>query len=458
MQKGKKILIVEDEFIVANDLRMILKKHGYEVTGIASSVAQAKTIIAAEKPNWVLLDIILKGHETGIDLAFELNKLEIPFLFISANTNQGILEAVKEARPYGFLTKPFREKDLFIMLDIANERFNTENKPEQPQIKEVQDKTGKPQIIGQSQTFQEVLSQLELVSPTDTSVLLLGESGTGKEKIAQSLHQQSLRKHQPLVVVNCAAIPLSLLESELFGHEKGAFTGAQNRRIGKFELADGGTIFLDEIGELPLEAQTKLLRVLQEQEIDRVGGDLPIKINVRIIAATNRNLEQEVALGNFRLDLYYRLNIFPIAIPPLRKRAEDIEILANYFLALYATKLKKNITAFAPLALAQMQAYSWPGNIREMQHLIERTVLLAKAPVINEMIFAEHLESKLISSDFPAQKLGSLEEIERDHILRVLESCKGKVSGHGGATEILQISSSSLYSKMKKYGIKPDFY
>ncbi|MDR0262495.1 MAG: sigma-54 dependent transcriptional regulator [Sphingobacterium sp.] len=458
MQKGKKILIVEDEFIVANDLRMILKKHDYEVTGIASSVAQAKTIIAAEKPNWVLLDIILKGHETGIDLAFELNKLEIPFLFISANTNQGILEAVKEARPYGFLTKPFREKDLFIMLDIANERFNTENKPEPPQINEVQNKTGKPQIIGRSQAFQEVLSQLELVAPTDTSVLLLGESGTGKEKIAQSLHQQSLRKHQPLVVVNCAAIPLSLLESELFGHEKGAFTGAQNRRIGKFELADGGTIFLDEIGELPLEAQTKLLRVLQEQEIDRVGGDLPIKINVRIIAATNRNLEQEVALGHFRLDLYYRLNIFPIAIPPLRKRAEDIEILANYFLALYATKLKKNITAFAPLALAQMQAYPWPGNIREMQHLIERTVLLAKDPVINEMIFAEHLESKLISSDSPAQKLCSLEEIERDHILRVLESCKGKVSGQGGATEILQISSSSLYSKMKKYGIKPDFY
>lgn len=458
MQKGNKILIVEDEFIVANDLRMILKKNGYEVVGIASSVSQAKTIIATTKPNWVLLDILLKGSETGIDLAIELNKLELPFLFISANTNQGILEAVKETRPYGFLTKPFREKDLFIMLDIANERLSSENKAEDPKIKSIENRSLKNQLIGTSPALNEVLSQVELVAPTDTSVLLLGESGTGKEKIAQSLHQLSLRKQQPLVVVNCAAIPLSLMESELFGHEKGAFTGAQNRRIGKFELADGGTIFLDEIGELPLEAQTKLLRVLQEQEIDRVGGELPVKINVRIIAATNRNLEQEVALGHFRLDLYYRLNIFPIAIPPLRERTGDIEVLANYFLAFYATKLKKNVTAFSAHALANMQAYPWPGNIREMQHLIERTVLLAKEPIINDMVFTEHLESKIKISDFSSQKLASLEEMEREHILRVLESCKGKISGPGGATEILQISSSSLYNKMKKFGIKSDFY
>ncbi|MNK15235.1 Formate hydrogenlyase transcriptional activator [compost metagenome] len=458
MQKGNKILIVEDEFIVANDLRMILKKNGYEVVGIASSVSQAKTIIATTKPNWVLLDILLKGSETGIDLAIELNKLELPFLFISANTNQGILESVKETRPYGFLTKPFREKDLFIMLDIANERLNSENKAEEPKIESIENRSLKNQLIGSSPALNEVLSQVELVAPTDTSVLLLGESGTGKEKIAQSLHQLSLRKQQPLVVVNCAAIPLSLMESELFGHEKGAFTGAQNRRIGKFELADGGTIFLDEIGELPLEAQTKLLRVLQEQEIDRVGGELPVKINVRIIAATNRNLEQEVALGHFRLDLYYRLNIFPIAIPPLRERTGDIEVLANYFLAFYATKLQKNVTAFSAHALANMQAYPWPGNIREMQHLIERTVLLAKDPVINDMVFTEYLESKLKISDFSSQRLASLEEIEREHILRVLESCKGKISGPGGATEILQISSSSLYSKMKKFGIKSDFY
>ncbi|WP_426790775.1 sigma-54-dependent transcriptional regulator [Sphingobacterium sp. WOUb80] len=458
MQKGNKILIVEDEFIVANDLRMILKKNGYEVVGIASSVSQAKTIIATTKPNWVLLDILLKGSETGIDLAIELNKLELPFLFISANTNQGILESVKETRPYGFLTKPFREKDLFIMLDIANERLNSENKAEEPKIESIENRSLKNQLIGSSPALNEVLSQVELVAPTDTSVLLLGESGTGKEKIAQSLHQLSLRKQQPLVVVNCAAIPLSLMESELFGHEKGAFTGAQNRRIGKFELADGGTIFLDEIGELPLEAQTKLLRVLQEQEIDRVGGELPVKINVRIIAATNRNLEQEVALGHFRLDLYYRLNIFPIAIPPLRERTGDIEVLANYFLAFYAIKLQKNVTAFSAHALANMQAYPWPGNIREMQHLIERTVLLAKDPVINDMVFTEYLESKLKISDFSSQRLASLEEIEREHILRVLESCKGKISGPGGATEILQISSSSLYSKMKKFGIKSDFY
>ncbi|MGE8242758.1 MAG: sigma-54-dependent transcriptional regulator, partial [Sphingobacterium sp.] len=311
MQKGNKILIVEDEFIVANDLKMILKRNGYQVIGIASSVLQATTIIETQKPDWVLLDIILKGTETGINLAVQLNERHTPFLFISANTNQGILEAVKETKPYGFLTKPFREKDLLIMLDIAKERFNTEKKGQKPLVKATESKYGEEAIVGSSPALKEVLSQVRLVAPTDTSVLLLGESGTGKERVAQSIHLLSLRQQQPLVVVNCAAIPLSLIESELFGHEKGAFTGAQNRRIGKFEQASGGTIFLDEIGELPLEAQTKLLRVLQEQEIDRVGGDLPIKINVRIIAATNRNLEQEVAMGNFRLDLYYRLNIFP---------------------------------------------------------------------------------------------------------------------------------------------------
>ncbi|MNG78336.1 Transcriptional regulatory protein ZraR [compost metagenome] len=458
MQKGNKILIVEDEFIVANDLKMILKRNGYQVIGIASSVLQATTIIETQKPDWVLLDIILKGTETGINLAVQLNERHTPFLFISANTNQGILEAVKETKPYGFLTKPFREKDLLIMLDIAKERFNTEKKDQKPLVKATESKYGEEAIVGSSPALKEVLSQVRLVAPTDTSVLLLGESGTGKERVAQSIHLLSLRQQQPLVVVNCAAIPLSLIESELFGHEKGAFTGAQNRRIGKFEQASGGTIFLDEIGELPLEAQTKLLRVLQEQEIDRVGGDLPIKINVRIIAATNRNLEQEVAMGNFRLDLYYRLNIFPIAIPPLRERIEDIEILANHFLALYAAKLKKNITGFTRDAITQMQAYSWPGNIREMQHLIERTTLLAKDPLINVLAFTDHMDGQVKVPGHHSPKLGSLEEMEREHILRVLESCNGKISGPGGATEILQISSSTLYTKMKKYGIKSDFY
>lgn len=458
MQKGNKILIVEDEFIVANDLKMILRKQGYEVVGIASSVAQATAIIENKRPDWVLLDIILKGTETGIDLANELNKAHIPFLFISANTNQGILEAVKETRPYGFLTKPFREKDLFIMLEIAKERFNTEHSDMAPPVKPMTDKLSQEEIIGKSQVFSDILSQVELVAPTDTSVLLLGESGTGKEKIAQSLHQLSLRHQQPLIVVNCAAIPLSLIESELFGHEKGAFTGAQNRRIGKFELADGGTIFLDEIGELPLEAQTKLLRVLQEREIDRVGGDMPVKINVRIIAATNRNLEQEVAMGRFRLDLYYRLNIFPIAIPPLRERAEDIEVLAYHFLKVYNNRLKKNILGFTSHVMAQMQSYPWPGNIREMQHLMERTVLLAKESLINEIVFASSLDGVHKMHIVQNEKLGSLEEIERAHILRVLEACGGKISGPGGASEILQISTSSLYAKMKKYGIKADFH
>lgn len=454
MHTKNKILIVEDEFIVANDLKMILKKNGYEVIGIASSVIQAKEIIQIKQPDWVLLDIILKGGETGIDLAAQLNLWQIPFLYVSANTNQAILEAVKETRPYGFLTKPFRERDLSIMLDIAQSRYQAEHQATDTTDTQIV-ATASDGLIGQSPLFLDALDKIRLVAPTDTSVLLLGESGTGKEKMAKRVHALSLRKQQNLVVVNCAALPLSLVESELFGHEKGAFTGANARRIGKFEQAQGGTIFLDEIGELPLDAQVKLLRVLQEREIERVGGDQIIKVNVRIIAATNRNLEQEVAQGNFRLDLYYRLNIFPIEIPALRQRQEDIKVLASYFLAIYSERLRKKIQGFSVEALRAMEAYSWPGNIREMEHLIERHVLLAQGNEIREVSLPKVKISDALSA---TGTMLSLEDIEKMHIIKALETASGKVAGPGGAADILKISSSSLYSKMKKYAIKADFY
>ncbi|KQT35568.1 Fis family transcriptional regulator [Chryseobacterium sp. Leaf405] len=447
----EKILIVEDEFIVANDLKIMLKKAGYQVTGIASSVVQARKSIAEKKPDWVLLDIMLKGDLTGIDLAWELREINLPFLYISANTNQTTLEAVKETQPYGFMVKPFRERDLIVMLDIAKYRFDIEKNTEFQESEKYQQVEG---IVGKSALLQDVIEKIRIVAPTDTSVLVVGESGTGKEKVAHSVHELSNRNSQPIVVVNCAALPHSLIESELFGHEKGSFTGANTQRIGKFEQANGGTIFLDEIGELPLDSQVKLLRVLQEKEIERLGGNKIIKVNVRIVAATNRSLEKEVAEGRFRLDLYYRLNVFPIELPALRERKEDIELLANFFLHKYATASKRNIDSISKNAVEQLLQYHWPGNIRELEHLIERSVLLAKTTEIENFDLPKTIEKPVEQNQ---GQLKSMEEMEREHIMNVLQSCNGKVSGIGGAAELLKIQPQTLYSKMKKLGIDKSY-
>ncbi|MDJ1503723.1 sigma-54 dependent transcriptional regulator [Xanthocytophaga agilis] len=451
MKKKEKILIVEDEFIVANDLRLILQKAGYETSGIASSVEQAQKLIDQKKPDWVLLDIILKGQLTGIDLARDLKQKNIPFLYISANTNQSILEKVKETKPYGFLVKPFRERDLLVMLEIARYRYTIEIEPTASSLSENLSIEG---IIGTSPSFMNSLEKVRIVAPTDTSVLILGESGTGKERIAQVVHQRSARSSKPMITINCGALPISLIESELFGHEKGSFTGAVNRRIGKFELANQSTIFLDEVGELPPEVQVKLLRVLQEKEIERIGGDATIKVDVRIIAATNRNLEKEVAEGRFRLDLYYRLNVFPITLPPLRERREDIPLLAEYFLEKFSAKTGKRIDTISPQAVNQLNNYSWPGNIRELEHLMERSVLLATGSQIEEIPLPA--VSFLPSQEQPTH-IKTMDEMERDHILNALKICGGKVFGLGGAAEILNLPPATLYSKMKKLGIKQGY-
>ncbi|QSB25528.1 sigma-54 dependent transcriptional regulator [Flavobacterium sp. CLA17] len=449
----EKILIVEDEFIVANDLKIMLLKAGYQVTGIASSVVQARKLIGEKRPDWVLLDIMLKGDLTGIDLAWELREMQLPFLYISANTNQTTLEAVKATHPYGFMVKPFRERDLMVMLDIAKYRFDQENGI----FTALQTETENQEIdgiIGTSPLLKEVIEKIKIVAPAETSVLILGESGTGKERVAHSIHDLSAHKSNPIVVVNCAALPHSLIESELFGHEKGSFTGANTLRIGKFEQAHNGTIFLDEIGELPLDSQVKLLRVLQEKEIQRLGGNKTIKINVRIVAATNRSLEKEVAEGRFRLDLYYRLNVFPIQLPTLKERKEDIEALAHYFLKKYASNSRKNVTGISPSALEQLMQYDWPGNIRELEHLIERNVLLAKTNEIEKFDLPSHPLNPLQEQ---SGKMKSMEEMEKEHILNALQICDGKVSGPGGAAELLKMQPQTLYAKMKKLDIKQGY-
>jgi DNA-binding NtrC family response regulator len=639
----EKILIVEDELIVAKDLEAMLEDAGYEVVGIARTVKDALEIIDRTHVQLVLLDIYLEGPQTGIDLAFRLNERNIAFVYLSANSNQRALEAAERTRPYGFMVKPFREKDVLVSLEIARYRHqnNTEaiirqelliqdqlalmkgqgsdleqqlralitilqpyipfdfielgrttmaecreywraflrigleeyqtidkkglmtmagiseeelrkmwesgekhispeyfNEPDFAQkmkrdpVKKVYNglfslvsymvlplfidhgspwyigfysRSGKPYsnrmlqllgriqqsltqvitplvkpetqltdnitreqpgsstavttvnpfpgIIGKSRSLLSALDFVRQVAIVDTSVLILGETGTGKEKIAEHIHHLSGRRDQPLIKVNCAALPSSLIESELFGHEKGAFTGAVSKRIGRFEQAHGGTIFLDEIGDVPPDVQVKLLRVLQEREFERVGGKQTIRVDVRVITATNKNLEKEIAEGRFRMDLYYRLNVFPVWLPPLRKRIEDIPLLVTHFINVYNKKHQKSITGISSNAIEQLMRYEWPGNIRELENSIERSVVLTPGSLIEQVYINAPYANQEQSANWRIGGVKTIEEVEREHILIVLNRCNNKIYGPGGAAEMLNIPPTTLTSKMKKLGI-----
>jgi len=309
-------------------------------------------------------------------------------------------------------------------------------------------------IVGNSPEILETLRLISIVAPTYSTVLILGETGTGKELVARAIHDGSTRRDKQLIKINCAALPANLVESELFGHERGSFTGAMDRRIGKFELAHQGTLFLDEIGELPLELQGKLLRALQEKEIERIGGRSTIKVDVRVITATNRDLEKEVAEGRFRADLYYRLNIFPINLPALRDRPDDIPILARHFVRMIAKKTAKKIAFISKHVLDQIVNYDWPGNIRELEHAIERSIILSDGDTLQQI----HIPTKRVitTSGRPENQfvIKTIEENERDHILNMLRYCTGRVSGYKGAAQILGIPPSTLASKLKKLGIQ----
>lgn len=656
------VLVVEDEFVIANDLCLILSGAGYSVLGVAESVAEARDLIGRRKPDMVLLDIYLKGKETGIDLAKELEDDTIPFIFISANDNRSILEQVKATQPSGYIVKPFREKDILTTLEIGryrhahsaelklreekalqialtdalSEKDNWENKllkaaqllqphipfdyltirhqkaaashtysyyrvgfdeyqiihetdflqltktaPEQllrmqaenraeragrynhdafaglcrqnrfaqllavnfrlqsalvmplktgqaetftitfysrqadqylarhltllerlehPMLltldrvlafeeiarlseqlqqensylqEEVKTSANFEEIIGTSQHLLRVFNQVSQVATTDTTVLILGESGTGKELFARAIHNLSARKDKILVKINCAALPATLIESELFGHEKGAFTGALDRRIGKFELAKGGTIFLDEIGEMPLELQSKLLRVLQEKEFERLGSNTLIKTDVRVIAATNRQLEREVAENRFRMDLYFRLGPFPIHLPPLRERKSDIPLLAMFFAQKSARKLGKPFCGINDRVLGELTNYSWPGNIRELENVIEQAVILnnGQNPIELGRPLVSAFATNLLASGsgeggrdhgaVPASQPRDLvdvkqiqQETEREYILSILKQTNGRIRGNGGAAELLNLKPTTLEYRMEKLGIR----
>lgn len=452
MPSKARILIVEDQYIEASNLELILLRAGYIVCEIARSVASALKIIGNEKPDMVLVDIQLQGRLTGIDLAQMLSQKGIAFIFISANSRQQILDAAKMTRPYGFLLKPFREKDILISIDVAlythmqdRELKLTTTAPVDP----LQRTNGARNIIGDSKALLLVLSNIKILSQSEVAVLILGESGTGKELIAQTIHKHSARSSKPFITVNCAALPSNLIESVLFGHEKGAFTDASVARAGKFELANGGTIFLDEIGEIPLDTQAKFLRVLQEKEIEVVGGKVK-KVDVRILAATNRNLQEEMASGRFRADLYYRLNVFPIISPPLRARKEDIPLLADHFVKKFSDLEGKQITGIDNTVIELMQQYQWPGNIRELENVIHRAVILCTGSKINYV----DLEAPVAQPNSMVTRSKNILEVEKEHILSVLVECDWKVFGPGGAANVLGMKVSTLNSRIKKLGIK----
>lgn len=319
------------------------------------------------------------------------------------------------------------------------------------------------EIVGQSRVLREALDKVRLVASTDSSVLILGETGTGKELIARAVHSYSKRKDRPLIKVNCAALPSGLIESELFGHEKGAFTGATEKRIGRFELADGGTLFLDEIGEIPPEVQVKLLRVLQEREFERVGGNKTIRVDVRLIAATNRDLPKFVVEGKFRQDLYYRLNVFPVYLPPLRERPEDIPLLVHYFVTRYTAKIGRPVTRIPKAVMQQFSTYAWPGNVRELENVIERAVILSPGPdlVLDPEILPSTSSGAPVntattppdSSSSPTDSL-TLEQAEHHHIVSVLKRTQWRIDGTQGAARILNLHPNTLRSRMKKLGIR----
>lgn len=388
-------------------------------------------------------------------------------IILTGYSDMGVLiKAINECGIYQYLTKPWNENELKHVLDRACENYQlrTDNKKLISDLKVANDKLTEENfylkeeikldhdfnhIVTQSPKFREVLQNVEKVANTKTSVLITGESGTGKELLARALHNISNRSEYPLIKVNCAALPRELIESELFGHEKGAFTGAIATRKGKFELADKGTIFLDEIGEMPIDLQTKLLRVLQESEIQRLGSEKTYQIDVRVIAATNRQLDQAIGKGEFRDDLYYRLNVFPIHIPPLRERAEDIPVLVNFFLQKYEPIVGKSIHKIPKKVLKNLTSYHWPGNVRELENIIERSMILSPGNTLKFM----DLESKKPATK-TAENFLAMEEAEKQHILKALELSRWKVSGKNGAAELLNMNPKTLFFRMNKLGIK----
>ena len=509
------ILCVDDEPLILESLKRQLIRHFGDQYRIEIAESGNDALMLMDELFQIGIDIPLlisdyimpgmKGDELLKTVHSRHPRMLKIFLTGRADAD-AVGNVVNRAALYRYISKPWEPNDLNMTISEALRSYSQERRLEQQQVKlqqlydeaqkeiamrknaehglqkalseverlknrfqaetvylreEIKSEHNFNEIIGRSEPLKKVLTRLEQVAKTDASVLILGETGTGKELIARAIHNGSPRNHHPLVKVNCAAMPANLIESELFGHEKGAFTGAMSKKIGRFEFADGGTIFLDEIGDLPMELQPKLLRALQEGEIERLGNSQPISVNVRVIAATNRNLKQAIEDTHFRKDLFFRLNVFPIQLPSLRERQDDIPVLTEHFVRKVSKKLGKPINVISDDLIDQLKSYPWPGNIRELENLVERAVILASGTTLQidnfEFTHNPGAETKSLESKLSHDKddgPDSLEDMERVHILKTLHRCAWKIKGNEGAAAILKLNPSTLRSRIKKLGIK----
>ena len=507
-QSVARILCVDDEALNISLLEAMLSPRGYDVVSAVNG-PEALEKIAAERIDICLLDVMMPGMD-GFEVCRRIKSNDlhrnIPVVMVTsyedmANRIRGI-----EAGAEDFISKPFdsaevlarikmllhvkslneelqnahdklestvheRTKDLTRANKQLTQEIDERKKAEETlqgafaeikQLKErlqaeniyLQQEVAREynfgEVIGQSSVMSYVFFRVEQVAPQNATVLLLGETGTGKGVVARAIHSSSARKDRPMITVNCTSLPANLIESELFGREKGAFTGANVRQIGRFELADGGTIFLDEIGEMPLELQSKLLRFIQDGEFERLGNPRTIKVDVRIIAASNRNLEEEIRNGRFREDLFYRLNVFPITIPPLRQRTEDIPLLVHHFIAKFNKKMGKKIESISKETMKALQEYSWPGNVRELESVVERAVITSPGTSLQVL---DRFDTFRKAGELEVQDVKALADLEHNHILQVLKNTGWRIEGKNGAAVLLGLNPSTLRARMRKYGI-----
>ncbi|MGF1613493.1 MAG: sigma-54-dependent transcriptional regulator [Gammaproteobacteria bacterium] len=465
------VMIVDDTPTNLGVLSECLNGAGFRVL-VAQDGASAVEQAERARPDIILLDIRmpgLDGYETCQRLKESTKTEQIPVIFMTA-----LSETQDKVRAFAvggvdYVTKPFQHEEVLarVRTHLGIQRLQRQLSERNARLQEALEAYRHAQatvgylheeikadhnfetIIGECRALKELFHKVELVAPTDTTVLIQGETGTGKELVARALHHRSTRRERPLVKVNCAALPRELIESELFGHERGAFTGATQSRKGRFELAHKGSIFLDEVGELPLEAQAKLLRVLQEQEFERVGGTRTTQVDVRVIAATNRDLAVEVEQGTFRTDLFYRLAVFPLLVPALRERREDIPLVVRFFLGRLSRKLGKPLSGVSQASLDQLMRYHWPGNIRELQNVLEHAAILTQAPVLE---IEQPLQTRSLVN--PPSLSGTLEEVERSYMLQVLKETDWVIEGDRGAAAVLGLHPSTLRNRMRKLGIR----
>jgi len=462
----KKILVVDDEKDTVEMITALLESEAYQVLP-AFSGEEAMRILEAEGQkapesetpvDLILLDILL-GDRDGRDICLKIKEDEklkfIPVIILTVRSSLQDKITSLNLGADDYLTKPFINEELLakvrVMLRIKDlhDKLKREKDKNILLAQALEKRYSFGNILGKNGRMQEIFELISDIADTDSTVLIQGESGTGKELIARAIHFNSHRKNKPFVVANCSAYSQNLLESELFGHEKGSFTGAIRRKTGRFEMADGGTIFLDEIGEVSPPTQILLLRVLQDRRFERVGGEETLEVDVRVIAATNKNLTEEMKKGTFREDLYYRLNVIPIFVPPLRDRKDDIPLLASYFLQKFSQERKKEVTSFSPDVMEILLAHSWPGNVRELENVIDHAIIIAK----QEKILTKDLPQYFLLRPLPTQELATLQDYEKNLILRTLQEMNW--NKHKAAKK-LDINRSTLYGKMKKYGLKKE--